>query len=98
MKDTVKIIIDCTGKLTSDEKDLALVRAMEKQFNTGPIIGEAFELLIHMSRNLQARDLLLSAMGVDDDKKEKMFVEVMKLAEKYDDEILEKRKQKAENG
>lgn len=93
--ETAKIIIGDDGhEMTTTERALAMIRAMEKQFHTGPIIGEARELLVQMSHNILARDLLLDVIGIDVDQREKVFKEVMDCAQKRDIEILEKRKQK----
>ena len=92
----ISIVIEDSNKKTSIERNLELIKQMEIQFNTGPIIGEAFELLYHMAENIMIRDLMLFAIGLPDNKKEKMFVDTKEIIEKMDEEILEKRKE--ENG
>lgn len=86
-----KIIIEDFNNKTSEEKHLDLIKQMEIQFNTGPIIGEAREVLYYMSQNLMVRDLLLNAMGVSDERKAELFIEVTEMIESKDKEILEAR-------
>lgn len=90
--ETRRVVIEDHGKeMTTDERALAMVAGLEKELNTGPIIGEAREALIQMSHNLLARDLLLDAMGVDVNKREQIFADVMRIARERDAEILKKR-------
>lgn len=91
MTEVKKIIIQDQNNLTSDERDVQMLEAAQKMFNTGPIIGEAREVLLYFSRNLMVRDLLLDSMGMDAKAREKMFLEVTKEIEAKDKEILEKR-------
>lgn len=86
-----RIILDNYNKKTSSEKDLGLLYEMEKAFNTGPIIGEARDLLLHLIRNLQTRDLFLSCMGFDDAAKEEIFIKVNQQMEENDRELIRER-------
>lgn len=89
--DIKKIILNDQDKLTSDERDLQMLRAVEKSCGTGPIIGEAREVLISMSRNIMVRDLLLSAMGITTEKSEKIFHEINQMLRDRDVKILAER-------
>ncbi len=81
---------------TNDEMDIALLQGMEKLFETGPIIGEAREVLLHMARNIRVRDLILDSMNVELEQRKEMFEFVgMKLIE-MDKDILKKRAEAAQ--
>lgn len=90
----LSIIVEAEGK-TSEEKNLALLHALEKQFKTGPIIGEARELILHLSDNLLVRDLLLSSMGFTDKKREQAFFQISEYLIKKDEEIMAAREAKS---
>lgn len=90
--DIKKIILEGQDKLTSDEKDEQMVDAISKLLNTGPIIGDSRDALLHMSRNIMVRDLLLDAMGMPVEYREKMFVTINGMLEARDKEILDARK------
>ena len=94
--ETKKIIIEEKDgqRMTSVERDQMLVRQVEKVMNTGPIIGEAKEIIEALSRNLVVRDLMLDLMGVDVNAREKAFVLVTGAMEKRDAEILKEREEK----
>ncbi len=87
-----KIEIKVRGK-TSEESNLQLISSFEKQFNTGPIIGEAKELLFQMANNIFIRDILFDSMGVDIKEREHRFKTVQALIEEKDEEILKKREE-----
>lgn len=86
-----RIVLNNVDKLTSDEKDLLMLSALEKEFNTGPIIGEARALILRLSRNIQIRDLLMSVSGLDDNRREELFLAVTKMMDERDAEILAER-------
>lgn len=86
-----KIIIQQNNR-TSTERDEDMLKALEKHMNTGPIIGEAKEVILQLSRNIMIRDYLLEAMGVPVDTRETMFNQVSKMLDDQDAEILAKRK------
>lgn len=86
-----KLIIDQAGK-TSMERDLAMLSLIEKSMGTGPIIGEAREVLLTMSRNIMVRDLLLDSMGCPVDKRESIFHMINNMLDEQDKDILEARK------
>ena len=86
-----KVVVDHDVDTLSNEKCLKMLKEMEKQFNTGPIIGEARELLLNLIHNLYQRDLVLDAMGMSVKKREEIFKEVCKMEEVRDNEIKEKR-------
>lgn len=67
-----KVILTTKNK-TSDEINDDMIGMFEKNFNTGPIIGEARECLSHAVNNLYIRDLCLEALGFDEVKREEMF-------------------------
>lgn len=87
-----EIIIE-GDNLTSDEKDDLFVKRVEKNLGTGPIIGEAYEILRQLSRNLMIRDLLLDAMGVSIENRKAMFKKVNSMLKEKDREILAKREE-----
>lgn len=94
--EVVKIVVENNQDLTSHEKNLQMMKLVEKQLNTGPIIGEAKEVVLFLLRNLLVRDHIISALGLHDDKKESLFVFTEEYLDKNDKEILEKRKQNAD--
>jgi hypothetical protein len=85
------IIMEGVDKLTSDEQCAKMVQEFERVFKTGPIIGESRELLMHMSRNLYSRDLLLDALGFGVGRRQEMFQKVAEMMAKRDAKILEER-------
>lgn len=87
-----KIILTGQNHLTSDEKDLQMVKSIERAMNTGPIIGESREVLLQMCRNIMVRDILLDVMGCSIDQREKMFLKINETLAEKDQEILTKRK------
>ncbi len=87
-----RIILSGQDKLTSEEKDFQLLHEIEKQLGTGPIISEAREALLFMSRNLQVRDMLLDAMGLTTELREKYFIEINSMLDLRDQKILAERK------
>jgi hypothetical protein len=58
---TTHVMLEATDleKKTSTEICLDLLAALEKQFETGPIIGESREVIVHLLRGLYHRDMLL---------------------------------------
>lgn len=92
-----RIIVEGEG-LTSDERDDVFIKRLEKALNTGPIIGEAHNILRQLSRNLMIRDVMLSAMGMDVQKREESFKEVNRLLRKQDEKILAERKENKKAG
>ena len=91
MNEMTKIIIQNSDEKTSEERNLELISSIEKQFNTGPIIGEAREVLYFMAENLMVRDLMLHMAGVTDAKKISMFSIVLTQIKKRDEDILKER-------
>lgn len=77
---------------TLEERNNEMIKLMEDHFKTGPIIGEARELLEYMSTNIYVRDLILDSFGMDEHKRKSYFDSVMKLIEEKDEEILAARK------
>jgi hypothetical protein len=77
--------------MTCEEKCEAMVKGMEKMFNTGPIIGESRRLLMHMSQNLYYRDLYLDVVGVDENRRVALFEQIAQISKDRDAEILKAR-------
>lgn len=90
-----RIVLNDQNKLTSDERDLQMLKAIEKQLGTGPIIGEAREVVLTMSRNIMIRDLVLDSMNVPVEVREKMFRYANEYLAEQDKKILEKRAKNA---
>lgn len=86
-----KIVLRDQGKKTSEERDADMLRAVEKNLGTGPIIGEAREVLLSMSRNIMVRDLLLDAIGVTVERREQFFRDINKMMAEQDKKILAER-------
>jgi len=88
---TEKIVIEGSD-MTSIEKDLAMLHQIEKILNTGPIIGEARDVILALSRNLLIRDLFISTMGISEKEKERIFQQANDFMEENDKKILKTRK------
>lgn len=86
-----KIILNDQSNLTSDEKDMQMLKLMETRLNTGPIIGEARDVLLQLSRNLLVRDLYLDVLGISVDQRQDIFNSINKALAKRDKEILKAR-------
>ena len=89
-----QVIVQVSGEETSRERWTKMLHAMEKQFKTGPIIGESKELLIYLISNLEVRDLILSGFGISDEEKAGIFEHAMVEMKKQDEEIKAKREKK----
>lgn len=85
------VIISDAANRTREEKVLDMIGQIEKAFNTGPIIGEAKEVIYHLAENIFIRDLILEAMGKDVSTREKMFLEAMEVTELMDKKVLKER-------
>jgi hypothetical protein len=86
-----KIIIPQKNR-TSSERDEDMLKSIQKHMNTGPIIGEAREVILTLSRNIMVRDYLLQGMGVSIESREKWFNEINVMLDEQDAEILKARK------
>lgn len=87
-----KIILEGQDNLTAEEKDMRMLKVIEKQMGTGPIIGEAREVLLTMSRNILVRDLLLDSLGVTVEKREGIFHTINDMLAERDKKIIADRK------
>ena len=65
-----RITIDVNNILTSTEQNELLLKSLEENLNTGPIIGEARDVILHLANNLFVRDLYLDSIGLDVKKRE----------------------------
>ena len=91
------IDIDKEEELTLPEILNKMLEAQEKHFKTGPIIGEAREVIEHLCLNLFMREALLDMMDVSIESRIGFFEEIREIEKKKTKEILEKRK-KASKG
>ena len=87
-----KIIVEGSAAMTSIEKDLAMLKGLEQMMGTGPIIGEAREVIIQLSRNIMVRDLLLDSMGMSVETREHIFKVINDGLDARDAKILAERK------
>ena len=91
MNDYISKTIECDMQKTKSENVLALIKSLEGEFNTGPIIGEAKELLFYMAENILVRDFILATMGVNEEIKEKLFLTALDVFQARDDQLLKTR-------
>lgn len=87
-----KIVVNHGMNVTTEEKLLDMKKKMEKAFETGPIIGEAHELIMNLLLNLYQRDLLLDSLDMSLEKREEIFRMTGELMDERDKEILNERK------
>lgn len=85
------VICEHQGAQTTDERCESMLKQLEIHFKTGPIIGDARDVLLHLCKNLYARDLLLDVMKCNTVDRQDMFRVIMNECDKRDDEILRKR-------
>lgn len=86
-----KVIVNGRKGSTSGETHQQMLRQLEKTFNTGPIIGEAEEVINHLMENLYARDMLLDSLGFDENKRLSAFMAIQNVINQNDEEILKAR-------
>lgn len=86
-----KVIVNNSSKETTDEQVLRMLAALEKQFNTGPIIGEVREPLLFALRNLMIRDMILESMGMNVHQREKIFFATEAAFDERDKKIIAER-------
>lgn len=90
--EVLKIVMKNDQRLTSHERIFQMLKVVEKQLNTGPIIGEAREVVLFLIRNLLVRDQIISALGVTNEKKEELFIFTEEYLDQTDKEVLEERR------
>lgn len=85
------IIINDADKKTSLELDIELLKRIEKAANTGPIIGEAREMILTLSRNLRAMSMMLDVFKFDIKMREDFFRKFCEVEKERDKKILAER-------
>lgn len=88
------VVLNSDANMTSRERDLMMIKSLEEKFKTGPIIGDAYEVILQLSRNIQVRDVLLQMMGMPVGERERMFQIVNDAMDARDQTILDERKNK----
>lgn len=86
-----KVLIPSDSNTTSMESHEKMLKSLERTFDTGPIIGESREVIFSLMRNLYIRDLLLDAMNITEEKRLELFLNVEKVIDEKDKEIMLKR-------
>lgn len=85
-----KVVVNPKGK-TSEELYEDMLKQTEQTFNTGPIIGDAREVILSLLSNLYQRELVLEALGLDLGRRYEAFKQASLHIEKMDQMVLEER-------
>lgn len=93
----IEISCEMNNKLTFDENIHISFKELEKKMNTGPIIGEAQEVIKNLLVSNAALSLLVSCLGVDEERKTSMIKMIYGYLAENDRKILEERKKENDN-
>lgn len=85
------LIAPSNKDLTSGEMHQIVLKSLEKEFGTGPLIGEGREVILTLLENLYTRDITLDVMGVTLERRKEMFLKVAEITKKNDAETLARR-------
>lgn len=86
-----KLVINDSDTSTVSEQITAMIKELEKQFKTGPIIGDSLEVIRELCRNIMVKDLILSGFNLSSDKVFTIYQTALSIMEEKDIRVLEAR-------
>jgi hypothetical protein len=92
-KENVLIVTETAGtKNTNAEMNECAIEGLEKYFATGPLIGSYRKMVLHLLCNIQARDMILTGMGLAVEPRMELLQATQKYMDDADKELLAARK------